>query len=1235
MKNISLTEKKESSSIVEIGVQRRVDDPNPIYPVENQAWINSSKTTLDLKFGSLDITKDSRLNTFSPFGTAQSFSTDVIRLDNSQMWTASVSGVLAPKFYKKQVPSIVPAHVCDSTVISSAGNAFASYRVTGGVAPFGIILKKYKFDGEEISTFSTNLGTITVPSAAVTCLAISDTHVFIASSILMTLTGNISGAVSSSYIYKIDMDGQADISFVTNLGTGFNGGILCMMLDGTSLVVGGSFTSVKSTPINRLVKISLADPAATFIDTAFSTAIGTGANGDVNCIVKTSTSDYVIGGAFTSFNTVVVGTARVRIAKMSSAGALDTSFSSNIGATSFNSTVREIIQLKDSSNNLICTGDFTAFRGVTTNRIARIQLSGLSDRSDYSIGSGFNAVVNSLAIDSSLKILSGGDFTTYQGVSQNRLIKLNADGTKDATFNVGTGFNAAVNTVSTSSSGTYVGGTFTTYNSLAQNGLVRLNATTAAKDAAFDVGAGFIGSVLASAVDSSNRVLVGGAFSSYKGVTENRILRLQSNGTKDSSFVTGTGFDSSVNSIAIQSDNKILIGGDFTTYKGLTQNRLIRLDVDGSKDASLDIGTGFSGGDIRAVLVQSDDKIYVGGNFTSFNGSNINRLVRLNTNGSIDTSFNIGSGFNGAVNSVAISNQTLVVSGNFTTFNGGTQNRIVALDLSGSAISTYSLGTGFDAETKSVVSYSTDSVFIGGNFTTYKAVSNNRLLKLDTSANLGSRFASFNLATAGGLAGNGLSLEVDDKNIYVGTTDAAKPLYTYNYHGESQTNLYAPFVGTNVRDLKIKDHILYACGDFTSYKASTDEKNFVAIHRKTGNINLLPSNFSNQRMGYILFKNESLAIATLNFSDQYSKTVSNSLVLEAGEGLLIKFSTIDGVLTLNQVAVFEAAPFPSGKLGALNILSGETFNIAAGGVYDYSSINIAANGTLNIDGTISPELTEIYCNGPFTLNGTIRGRRQGNGGFFEKTTAVGETINFTVTQKLGGSGLPGYAAGAGGSGINGFGGGGGGSLGQGGQYGGPGGSGGSPGTNGNPDTRTSGGLGGAGNFTLGAGGINLPNNGGRNGGRGGEGGGSGGGGGAGGEYNKYSSDRAPGNGGAGGGYKGQHGIGVYLYIKGAVSGNGVIDLTGTNGFVGGNTTNYGGYVYYGGPGGGGAGGSGGSLIARDVGNSFNNKASTSFNPTKIWVKITGGSGGTGGSGSAGTAGAGEPGDNGIYSVSGI
>ena len=89
-------------------------------------------------------------------------------------------------------------------------------------------------------------------------------------------------------------------------------------------------------------------------------------------------------------------------------------------------------------------------------------------------------------------------------------------------------------------------------------------------------------------------------------------------GDLDLSFDLGSGANYRVTSVAVQSDDKVLIGGDFTEVNGTTRNRIARLNVDGSLDTNFNASIA---GNLRSLTVQPDGKILVGGWFSSVNGT--------------------------------------------------------------------------------------------------------------------------------------------------------------------------------------------------------------------------------------------------------------------------------------------------------------------------------------------------------------------------------------------------------------------------------------------------------------------------------------------------------------------------------------------------------------------------------------------------------------------------------------
>jgi uncharacterized delta-60 repeat protein len=390
---------------------------------------------------------------------------------------------------------------------------------------------------------------------------------------------------------------------------------------------------------------------------------------------------------------------------LNGAGATGTTLNDKITwATNTNSIFINSGNTIASDIKIFVGGNFTTYSGSSQNRLIRLNSDGSKDTS-FNIGTGFDLYASPIGIQSDGKILVGGGFTEFTGSTQNKLIRLNSDGSKDTSFNIGSGFNSDLTSVSIQSDGKILaGGYFTDFTGTTQNYLIRLN-SDGSKDTSFNIGTGFDNTVSSIAIQSDGKILVGGGFTTFNGGSQNYLIRLNSDGSKDTSFNIGTGFDSNVQSISIQWDGKILAGGFFTTFTGSSQNYLIRLNSDGSKDTSFNIGTGV-GGFATSIAIQSDGKILVGGGFITFAGVTQNKLIRLNSDGSKDTSFNIGSGFGtvgGGVVSTAIqSDGKILAVGGFTEFSGSTQNFIIRLNSNGSKDTSFNIGSGFNSPLNSI-----------------------------------------------------------------------------------------------------------------------------------------------------------------------------------------------------------------------------------------------------------------------------------------------------------------------------------------------------------------------------------------------------------------------------------------------------------------------------------------------------------------------------------------------------
>lgn len=267
------------------------------------------------------------------------------------------------------------------------------------------------------------------------------------------------------------------------------------------------------------------------------------------------------------------------------------------------------------------------------------------------------------------KAVVAGSFTTMNGVGRKGLARLNADGTLDATFQLTTDayvIDMAPVCLALQADGKIlVGGRIHLFlqDGSQRSSLIRLNAN-GSLDTTFDAGnwgnGGLDNPVMAVATNTAGRILIGGAFT-YGG-KYNYVARLNSDGTADTTFKSGTGTDGNVLAVALQSDGKILLGGQFTTFNGVMQAGFCRLNVDGSLDTTFKVGTGARGA-VRSIAVLPNGKVVLGGSFSSVQDFGANLVARLGADGQVDKTFSGGSYFYDVTQVLAEADGGVVVGG--------------------------------------------------------------------------------------------------------------------------------------------------------------------------------------------------------------------------------------------------------------------------------------------------------------------------------------------------------------------------------------------------------------------------------------------------------------------------------------------------------------------------------------------------------------------------------------------
>ena len=348
----------------------------------------------------------------------------------------------------------------------------------------------------------------------------------------------------------------------------------------------------------------------------------------------------------------------------------------------------------------------------------------------------------------------------------------------------------------------------------------------------YDVGTGFNADPEIIKQQADGKLIVGGYYTTYQGVSANRIVRLNTDFSIDDTFDYGTGFNAEVNQVQIQSDGKILVGGNFTQYNGTARNRIIRLETDGSIDTTFGIGTGFNA-TVWAITIQSDGKILVGGDFTQYSGSSRSKIVRLNTNGSIDTTFTSPGTINNSVFDIGVqTDNKIILVGFFTQVSGVTNNRIARFSSTGVIDNTFVTG-GLNGGGYALLCQDDGKVVVGGGFTQVSGVSSSGIVRLLSGGTID---ATFNVGSGFTQVGGTLQIlditPTNDKYLvsgqfgsYNGTT--AKALARLNDNGSIDTTLNqgAGFTynisGFSLPSLPLSNGNIVVAGDFSAYQGIT------------------------------------------------------------------------------------------------------------------------------------------------------------------------------------------------------------------------------------------------------------------------------------------------------------------------------------------------------------------------------------------------------------------------------
>jgi uncharacterized delta-60 repeat protein len=477
-------------------------------------------------------------------------------------------------------------------------------------------------------------------------------------------------------------------------------------------------------------------------------------SGAIAALVRQPDGKILIGGDIRTVN----GTARLNLARLNADGTTDAGFNPGEGP---NGQVT-IISLQ-SDGKILIAGTFSAFNGVSRPGFARLNADGTLDEAFSPF---LGITINTILVQADGKIVVGGNRGFRRQLSL--LYRLNPDGTPDIAFTSPL-FDPASNgirvTLVQPDGKLFIGGQFTITGTPSLNGIARLNAN-GTLDSTFTPGAGVSGGfVEAAALQSDGKIVIGGQFGQVSGTTRNDLARLNTDGSLDATFDPGTGVDGAIADLLVQPDGKIVIGGGFTQVGGTFRLNFAQLNTDGTVDTGFNpiLGPELP---VTSLALQPDGKIILGGAFSTFAGISRAGIARVGSTGLLDFFFNPTTQTDGFVDAIAVqSDGKAVIGGFFSTVTGTTRNNLARLNADGTLDTAFNPSGGILGTVSTVVIQSDGKILVGGLFVSAAGATRNSLARLNADGSLDQTFVP-NLALGEFVAA--LAVQSDGKVVIAG-----------------------------------------------------------------------------------------------------------------------------------------------------------------------------------------------------------------------------------------------------------------------------------------------------------------------------------------------------------------------------------------------------------------------------------------------------------------------------------
>ncbi len=328
--------------------------------------------------------------------------------------------------------------------------------------------------------------------------------------------------------------------------------------------------------------------------------------------------------------------------------------------------------------------------------------------------------VRAAAFDSSGRAFIGGNFTNFGGLGLSNIARIKSDGTVDAAF--GSAVSGPIERLQALPGGrTLVSGQFTKIVSTARPGLAIL-LEDGSVDPVFVPPTSADNSPVVGLGGADGSIWVWGNFTNVTGIPRNRLARFLPDGSLDPAFVSPFTPAQGGTVIAIQNDGRAIVAGSFSNAPaGLPPTGLMRLHTNGSVDTSF-VSPLLPNVRVSRGVLQTDGRLVAAvaaGN--EYMATVPQRLIRMNTDGTLDPAFSVpieGPGFPYSTVFLDLAAQPdggILVAGTFLRIGGAARGKIARLLPDGSVDPCFELPFSANLTPLTVAAAPDGSALIGGN----------------------------------------------------------------------------------------------------------------------------------------------------------------------------------------------------------------------------------------------------------------------------------------------------------------------------------------------------------------------------------------------------------------------------------------------------------------------------------------------------------------------------------------